>query len=122
MLGVSLLTGGISVAMLAAIFISNLPEAIAGTTGLQAAGWRSGRIMMLWTAVAVVSSLSCALGYVVLDTADPGTIAFIQAFAAGALLTMLADTMLPEAVEHAGRLVGLVTVLGFIAAFLLSVA
>jgi ZIP family zinc transporter len=119
-LGVSLLSGGVSVAMLSAIFISNLPEAIAGTTGLQAAGWRRGRILALWATVAVVSGLACAVGYVVLDTADPGTIAFIQAFAAGALLTMLADTMMPEAFEHGGRSVGLWTTLGFSVAFALT--
>ena len=119
-LGVSLLTGSVSVAMLCAIFISNLPEAIAGTTGLQAAGWRRGRIMVLWTTVAVVSALACSAGYRLLDTADPGTIAFIQAFAAGALLTMLADTMMPEAFEHGGRAVGLWTTLGFAVAFALS--
>jgi zinc transporter, ZIP family len=119
-LGVSLLDGGVSVAMLSAIFISNLPEAIAGTTGLQAAGWRRGRILMLWAAVAVVSSLACGMGYSLLDTAAPGTIAFIQAFAAGALLTMLADTMMPEAFEHGGRSVGLWTTLGFCVAFALA--
>jgi len=119
-LGVSLLDGGVSVAMLSAIFISNLPEAIAGTTGLQAAGWRRGRILALWTAVAVVSALACGVGYQVLDTAAPGTIAFIQAFAAGALLTMLADTMMPEAFEHGGKSVGLWTTLGFCVAFALA--
>jgi ZIP family zinc transporter len=119
-LGVSLLDGGVSLAMLCAIFISNLPEAIAGTTGLQAAGWRRGRIMLLWATVAVVSALACSVGYRLLDTADPGTIAFIQAFAAGALLTMLADTMMPEAFEHGGRAVGLWTTLGFCVAFALS--
>jgi ZIP family zinc transporter len=119
-LGVSLLDGGISVAMLCAIFISNLPEAIAGTTGLQAAGWSRRGILALWTTVAAVSALACALGYVLLDTADPRSIAFIQAFAAGALLTMLADTMMPEAFEHGGRSVGLWTTLGFSVAFALT--
>jgi ZIP family zinc transporter len=119
-LGVSLLDGGISLAMLCAIFISNLPEAIAGTTGLQAAGWRRGRILTLWATVAVVSALACSVGYRLLDTAEPGTIAFIQAFAAGALLTMLADTMMPEAFEHGGRSVGLWTTLGFCVAFALT--
>jgi ZIP family zinc transporter len=119
-LGGSLLTGGISAAMLCAIFISNLPEAIAGTTGLQAAGWRRGRILALWTMVATVSGLACAAGYGLLDTADPPTIAFIQAFAGGALLTMLADTMMPEAFEHGGRAVGLWTTLGFSVAFALT--
>jgi ZIP family zinc transporter len=119
-LGVSLLSGSVSAAMLSAIFISNLPEAIAGTTGLRAAGWRRERILALWVTVAAVSGLACAMGYWLLDTANPGTIAFIQAFAAGALLTMLADTMMPEAFEHGGRSVGLWTTLGFCMAFALT--
>ena len=119
-LGGSLLSGGISVAMLCAIFLSNLPEAIAGTTGLEAAGWRRGRILALWATVAGVSGLACALGYGLLDTAAPRVVAFIQAFAGGALLTMLADTMMPEAFEHGGRAVGLWTTLGFGVAFALT--
>jgi ZIP family zinc transporter len=119
-LGVSLLTGNISIAMLSAIFISNLPEAIAGTTGLQAAGWRRRSILALWTTVATVSAVACALGYGLLETADPRLIAFIQAYAAGALLTMLADTMMPEAFEDAGMAVGLWTTLGFAVAFALT--
>lgn len=119
-LGVSLLSGKISVAMLCAIFISNLPEAIAGTTGLQVAGWRRGRILGLWATVTAVSGLACAIGYALLRAADPRWIAFIQAFAAGALLTMLADTMMPEAFEHGGMTVGLWTTLGFSVAFALA--
>jgi ZIP family zinc transporter len=119
-LGVSLLSGQISVAMLCAIFISNLPEAIAGTTGLQVAGWRRGRILTLWATVAAVSGLACAAGYALLYAANPRWIAFIEAFAAGALLTMLADTMMPEAFEHAGMTVGLWTTLGFSVAFALA--
>jgi len=68
----------------------------------------------------VVSGLACSLGYSLLDTAEPATIAFIQAFAAGALLTMLADTMMPEAFAHGGRAVGLWTTLGFCVAFALT--
>ena len=68
------------------------------------------------------STLAAALGYQLLDGADPSVIAVIQSFAAGAILTMLADTMVPEAVEHAGAWVGLLTALGFVAAFLLSMA
>ena len=68
------------------------------------------------------STVSAALGYALLGGASEETVAFIQTFAAGAILTMLADTMMPEAVEHAGRLVGLLTVLGFAVAFFLSAA
>jgi ZIP family zinc transporter len=78
--------------------------------------------MGMWCAVTVAATIAAALGRVLLEGADPSVVATIQAFAAGAILTMLADTMLPEAVEHAGRLVGLLTVVGFSAALLLSMA
>jgi ZIP family zinc transporter len=60
------------------------------------------------------------LGFAVFDSASAGATAFVLAFAGGAILTMLADTMMPEAFEHAGPLVGLVTTLGFAVAYGLS--
>jgi zinc transporter, ZIP family len=120
-LGISLLGGGgVAVAVVAAVFLSNLPEAIAATTGLKASGWRPAHIMGLWLAVALVSAISAAAGYAFLDGASPRTIAFVNAFAGGAILTMLADTMMPEAFEHGGKLVGLFTTLGFLTSFALT--
>jgi ZIP family zinc transporter len=120
-IGLGLLEGtGVSVAVIAAVFLSNLPEAIAATTGLRAGGWTKGRIMGLWTLVALVGGLASLLGYAVFDSAGPRGLAFVLAFAAGAILTMLADTMMPEAFEHGGKQVGLVTTLGFGVAFALT--
>ena len=120
-LGLTLLTGeGVSVAMLAAVFISNLPEAIAASVGLRSSGWPSARIMGLWVLVTAVSGLSALIGYALLDGASPRTIAFVLSFAGGAILTMLADTMMPEAFEHGGRYVGLATTGGFGLAFAIS--
>jgi zinc transporter, ZIP family len=120
-IGVGLLDGtGVSVAVIAAVFLSNLPEAIAATTGLAAGGWKHSRIMGLWVAVTLVSGLASLLGYVALDSAGPEALAFVLAFAGGAILTMLADTMMPEAFEHGGKLVGLLTTLGFGLAFALT--
>jgi ZIP family zinc transporter len=122
-IGVSLLGGGgVGVATVAAVFLSNVPESLSAATGLKKAGHSAGWVMGLWTAVAVVSALASAVGYAVLGDASPSVIAFIQAFAAGAILTMLADTMMPESFEHGGSIVGLVTLLGFALAFLLSTA
>jgi zinc transporter, ZIP family len=119
-LGASLLTGeGVSAAFIAAVFISNLPEGLAGSTGLRLAGWSRGRIVALWTLVALVSAGAAAFGYVALDGASPEVTAFTLAFAGGAVLTMLADTMMPEAFEHGGRVVGLFTTAGFGVAFFL---
>jgi len=120
-LGLTVLQEGtVSVALLVAVFLSNLPEAIAATTGLAVAGWARSRIIGLWVLVALVSGLASLVGYVALDTASPQTIAFVLSFAAGAILTMLADTMMPEAYRDAGKLVGVVTTFGFALAFAIS--
>lgn len=120
-IGVSLLAGGgVSVAMVIAVFLSNIPESLSAVTGMKAAGRSKRYVYGLWTTVAIVSAGASALGYGVLGNASPNLIAAIQAFAAGAILTMLADTMMPEAFEHGGKTVGLVTVLGFSLAFYLS--
>jgi ZIP family zinc transporter len=120
-IGVSLLGGnGIGVAVVAAVFLSNVPESLSAATGLRKAGRSPRWIMGLWTAVMLVSAIAAAVGYATLGGASPNLLGGIQAFAAGAILTMLADTMMPEAFEEGGSLVGLVTVLGFALAFLLS--
>jgi zinc transporter, ZIP family len=120
-IGLGLLEGtGVSVAVIAAVFLSNLPEAIAATTGLRSGGWAPRRIIGLWVLVAVVSGLASLLGYALFDSAGPSALAFVLAFAGGAILTMLADTMMPEAFEHGGKLVGLLTTLGFGLAFALT--
>lgn len=117
-LGLTLLqTGGIGVSMLVAVFVSNLPEGVAATAGLKTGGWSTSRIVTLWVIVAFVCAAASALGFMVLDGATPSTLAFIYAFAGGAILTMLATSMIPEAYEQAGRTAGLVTVLGFATAF-----
>jgi len=120
-LGLTVLEGGsVSVAFLFAVALSNLPEAAAASSGLARAGWARGRILGLWVLVALVSGLSALLGFALFDSASPSAVAFVLAFAAGAILTMLADTMMPEAFEHGGKLVGVVTTFGFALAFAIS--
>jgi ZIP family zinc transporter len=119
-LGISLLSGGVSVAMLVGVFISNLPESMASTAGLRRA--HSTRwIVLMWAAVVVVSGIASALGYGLLGDAPNGLLAFMLGFAGGAVLTMLADTMMPEAFEHGGPIVGLLTTLGFAVAVFVGV-
>jgi zinc transporter, ZIP family len=119
--GLSLiLGGGVSVSFVAATFLSNLPEAMAATTGLRQAGWRRSAIRRLWLLVVAVSVGAGVFGYVLFDVLSGQTGAFVQAFAAGALLTMLADTMMPEAFEFGGRPVGLLTVAGFAVALAIA--
>lgn len=120
-IGLGLLEGvGVSAAVVAAVFLANLPEAIAATSGLVTAGWRRGRILGLWALVALVTALASLAGYAWFDGASDETVAFVLAFAGGAVLTMLADTMMPEAFEHGGKLVGLATTLGFAVAFAIT--
>jgi ZIP family zinc transporter len=120
-IGASLIGGqGVGAAVVAAVFLSNVPESLSAATGLQKAGHSRRWILGLWTAVMLVSAVAAAVGYALLGDASPNVLGAIQAFAAGAILTMLADTMMPEAFENGGALVGLVTVLGFALAFLLS--
>lgn len=121
-IGISLVGGGaVSAPMVAAVFLSNIPESMSAATGLRKAGHRPRWILGLWTAVALTSALAAVGGYALLGSAGSSA-ALIQAFAAGAILTMLADTMLPEAYEGGGAVVGLITVLGFALAFLLGQA
>jgi ZIP family zinc transporter len=102
------------------VFLSNVPESLSAAIGLRRAGHTPRWILGLWFAVAIISAAAAAAGYALLGGASPATVAVVQAFAAGAILTMLADTMMPEGYRDAGRSVGLMTCVGFIAAFLLS--
>ena len=102
-IGISLLAGeGVGLAFLAAVAISNLPEAISSTTGLRRVGWSTRGIMGLWVIVVGLSAVAAGAGYGLLAGAPIEVAAAIQAFAAGAVLTMLADTMMPEAFDEAG--------------------
>jgi ZIP family zinc transporter len=117
-IGLTIFEGGaVGAAYLVAVFISNLPEAISSTAGLAAGGWKKSRILWMWIAIALISGLASLAGYGLFQNSSPGTVAFVLTFAAGAILTMLADTMMPEAYEHGGKLVGVVTTLGFAVAF-----
>jgi ZIP family zinc transporter len=76
----------------------------------------------MWVALVLVSALSAALGYVAVQFMPSADGRMVQAFAAGAMLTMLTDAMMPEAYQHGGKLVGLFTVMGFLTSAVLSVA
>jgi zinc transporter, ZIP family len=119
-LGLTVLQGQVSVSLLAAVLLSNLPEGMSSSSGLRAARWPERRVLLMWAAVIVVSALASGLGFVVLDPAGGLTGALVQAFAAGALLAMLATTMLPEAYEREGLWTGPLVVLGFAASLALS--
>ena len=114
------MAGTVSAAFLVAVFIANLPEAIAATAALERAGRDPRRIVRFWVLVAIGFGLASLLGYVALDSASPRTVAIVLAFAGGAILTMLANSMMPEALRHGGKLAGFATTLGFALAFGIS--
>ncbi len=116
-LGLGILTGGtVSVAMLAAVSISNVPEGLSSTAGWKKAGRSPAYVFGVWGGIAVISGLASVAGYVLLDGASPSTLAFVTALAAGAILAMISDTMIPEAFQEDSLYAGLLTTLGFLAA------
>lgn len=120
-LGIGIASGGsVSVGLLAAVFVSNLPEAIGSASAMRAGGTSGSRILAMWVAVALVCTAATVAGYAIADTASGDLQAGIDGFAAGALLVMLVDSMIPEAAQKAGRTAGLITALGFAVAAGLS--
>jgi ZIP family zinc transporter len=117
-IGLTIFEGGaVGAAYLAAVFISNLPESISSTSGLVTSGWVKSRILWMWIGITLVSALASLAGYGLFQDSSPGVVAFVLTFAAGAILTMLANTMMPEAFEHGGKWVGIMVTLGFAVAF-----
>lgn len=122
-IGITLLGGGsVSTAIVAAVFIASGAESLAASSGLRQGGTPPSLIFNIWLGVLAVCVLAGAVGYGLLGSASASTIAFIQAFAGGAILAMLANTMFPDAYRNGGREVGLATVLGFVAGSALVVA
>lgn len=120
-LGIGLATGEpISIALVVAIVVSNLPESIGSASDLLAAGMRRSRVIALWAGVSVVCALATVVGFLISDIATDPLRAGISGFAAGALLVMLVDSMVPEAQSKAKEVTGLATVLGFAGAAALS--
>jgi ZIP family zinc transporter len=117
-LGMSVVGGaGVSIAMLVSIVLSNFPEGMIATDGLAKAGYSRGRILLIWCVIALGSGLVAMIGYALADAAAPGFVAFILAFAGGAVITMVADSMLPEAYKESGLMTGLAVAFGFAVAF-----
>jgi ZIP family zinc transporter len=113
-IGLGIFEGGtVSIAMLVAVFISNLPESIAGTTGMKESGWSRFKIQSLWVVIALVCAVASVAGFSLFSGVSEHWLSFINAFAGGAILLMIANSMIPEAYEHGKKLAGIFTVLGF---------
>jgi ZIP family zinc transporter len=120
-LGITLALGGkINIAFVTAVFVSNIPQGVAGTTSLKAAGYSDRRVFHMWTALTLVCAATALLGFVIGRSQHVEGL-YSEAFAAGAVLTMLADSMIPESYEHGGRSVGLTVVAGYLVAAALTV-
>jgi ZIP family zinc transporter len=103
-----------------AVFLSNIPEGLSSAAGMKSEGKKLGHVMLLWAAIALASGLAAGIGYLAFAGVDPAAVAFVQAVAAGAILAMIVDTMVPEAFEGTHDFAGLIAVSGFLAAFALS--
>jgi ZIP family zinc transporter len=120
-IGLSMLQGGtVSTVAVIAIFLSNLPEGLSSAAGMKNAGRKAIYVFSVWGIIAVISGLSSVAGYTLFQNMSPDVIAASTALAAGAILAMIVDTMIPEAFEQTHNFAGLITVIGFLIAFFLT--
>lgn len=112
--------GGVSWSMVAAVFLSNIPESLSSAVGMRRVGYSRRYILGLWTTTMLVCGVCAWGGFYIFDRYSGWHLAMTQAFAGGAILAMLASTMMPEAYEEGGPIVGLLTVLGFMLAFVID--
>ncbi|TLP70607.1 ZIP family metal transporter [Maribacter sp. ACAM166] len=120
-IGLSLLTSpGVSLVAVIGIFLSNIPEGLSSTTGMKKSGKSKTYIFGLWLGITVISGISAWAGYTLFDNVSPSITAGTTALAAGAVLAMVLDTMIPEAFQKTRSATGLIAVIGFLCAFYLS--
>ncbi|MDD1764036.1 MAG: ZIP family zinc transporter [Methanobacteriaceae archaeon] len=120
-IGLTLISGGVvSIATVAAVFISNIPEGLSSSVGMKSRGWRKKNIFGLWLGIAIICGLASLSGYSIFSYLPPDASAATLALASGALLTMIADTMLPEAFMETHEYTGLIMALGFVLSFILT--
>ncbi|MFB8375765.1 ZIP family metal transporter [Paenibacillus taichungensis] len=121
MLGASLLAGnGISVVLVVSIFVSNIPEGLSSTVGLQRNKYSRSRIILLWLGVLIISALAALGGYLFLEQLPDEMAAAIGAFAGGGIIAMICSTMMPEAFEEGGPVVGFIASMGLLVSLLLD--
>ncbi|WP_246850018.1 ZIP family metal transporter [Rufibacter roseolus] len=120
-IGISMISGSkVSFAVVAAVFLSNVPEGLSSAVGMKKAQRSKAYIFGVWGGIALISGVAALLGYTVFSDLSPNVIAATTALAAGAILAMITDTMIPEAFEVTHDFTGIITVLGFLTAFVLS--
>jgi ZIP family zinc transporter len=112
--------GAVGLVAVIAVFLSNIPEGLSSSAGMKAEGRSLSFVLVLWAGITFISGVASLIGYVAFDGVDPGIVAAVQATAAGAILSMVVDTMVPEAFEGTHDYAGIISVAGFLAAFALS--
>ncbi|MFW5784154.1 MAG: cyclic nucleotide-binding domain-containing protein, partial [Spirochaetota bacterium] len=117
-IGASLVQSGISFSLLAGLFLSNFPEALSSSAAMRQASYGFGRILVMWVSLMLLTGLGALLGNLFFAGASQEMFALVEGIAAGAMLTMIAETMLPEAYHKGGTVTGLSTLLGFLVAIL----
>jgi len=115
-IGSSLIHGPVSFSLIAGLFLSNYPEALSSSVGMQQQGMSFARVLFMWASLMVLTGIGAALGSIFFVGADPHAFGLVQGIAAGAMLTMIAQTMVPEAYLKAGPVIGIATLMGFLAA------
>ena len=115
-LGASMLHASVSISLIAGIFLSNFPEALSSSAGMREQRHPLGKILWMWTSLMLVAGLGAFLGNLLFAEAPPYLFALIEGTAAGAMLTMVAETMLPEAYHKGGAITGMATLVGFLLA------
>ena len=121
-IGLSVADGKVAIAVVAGFFLSNLPQGLSSAAGMKQAGRTTTYVLSVWVAIALASAVAAAIGHAALGGASAGVQSVIKAFGAGAVLAMLAETMIPEAFEKAQGFIGLITASGFFTALVLAQA
>lgn len=120
-IGLSMLGGtGVSLVAVIGIFLSNVPEGLSSSVGMKRSGKSKTYIFGLWTGIMIISGVAALAGYLLFDNVTPEVSAATTALAAGAVLTMIVDTMIPEAFQKTRTATGIISVCGFLCAFYLS--
>ena len=119
-IGSSVIGSTVSLSLIGGLFLANFPEAFSSSIGMREQGWSQRRVFLMWASLTLVTGVGAWLGSIFFVGADPVTFSFVEGVAAGAMLTMIAETMLPEAFHRGGAITGISTLLGFLAACFLS--
>ncbi len=120
-IGATLTVDGISLSLIAGLFLANYPEALSSSRGMVQDKYSRLRIVLLWSSIMLLTGIGAAIGKTLVDVAPAAALPFLEGLAAGAMLTMIAQTMLPEAYIKGGSIIGLSTLLGFLAAISMKV-